>query len=253
MKEDLKWFDLKKYYGVHEFTHLDWFVHLNHRQKLFQLVESKSKNILTFGDEKKDLDKNYLNKFNLIKESPLEIDAINHGKYSSIRDATFFDLCKVVQYNPKHDNYPDLSVIAQLLGLTEISKKENEKYTPKSISYGYLFERHLLSLNLSKPDHQLLDDFKRWLLDVRKKRGKKPIRCTEKKLNMWEKNKVLPYLDLTLIAKLESIDLKQYEIGGYLFPDDDKLDITEKIRKVVKPLAEQLLKDESISTLRSQI
>ncbi len=101
-----------------------------------------------------------------------------------------------------------------------------------------------VNVDLSAPDHVLLSDFQNWLAEQRQhqacKQARPPIRFTAADMMQWSRSRVLPYLDLLLLAKAFKVRIKQHEIAERLFPDERAVDVVERVRKVTKPLAEQL-------------
>ena len=71
-------------------------------------------------------------------------------------------------------------------------------------------------------------------------------------LQRWVKLKVLSYIDLILISSYEGKTLTQNMLGRVLFPDDYDIDVTERIRQSVKPLADSLLDIHTLEAIFSQ-
>jgi len=227
---DLSWFDLEKYDGQAEFSSTDWFTQLRLRDC-----------IKAFGKKHPDLTKKYVD---LIKENPL-IKVKNHEGFNSpVRDASYIDLLIANDRNPKVRQFYNLSAeeIDEIGGSAIAPNINNECATHKPI----------LAIDLGASDEQLMLAFKRWIHEQRVNSSFKPKMLTLRDYEKWTKRKVLPYLDLTLIASFEDKKLAQHTIGGLLFPNDINVDITERIRKVVKPLADSLLEDQTLSALRVQ-
>lgn len=121
----------------------------------------------------------------------------------------------------------------------------------------------LVSVDLSAPDKLLLSEFKKWLTKARlstsktlnhSKWSKKAF--TEADFKKWSRLKVLAYIDLYICDAVFGESLTMYQIGQLLFPNTDSshaddADPSERVRKVVRPLAANLLKPESIDSLRA--
>lgn len=107
----------------------------------------------------------------------------------------------------------------------------------------------ILDLSLLATDKQLINDFKQYLKKEREISGFieggniKPGILTK-----LVRDKVLPYLDLKLWAKYNDIDISNFAMGSWLFPDSD-VDPAEKIRRGTKVTADRTLSIDFISTL----
>lgn len=106
-------------------------------------------------------------------------------------------------------------------------------------------------VDISAPDKQLLEDFKTWLKDTRELVGlsSKPQTFTPADMASWHEKRVLPYIDLTTWAKLKNINITQQQIGIVLFPDDFNISLDSRIRRTVKPLAEELMMPRTIGAI----
>ena len=110
-------------------------------------------------------------------------------------------------------------------------------------------------IDLSATDEQIMNDFSNWLEYFRKyidyPTQKKLI--TQSDFDQWIEYRVIPYLDLALIAKLEGKKITQNQIARLIFPDEYEVDIVERLRKVTKPIAQRLIKNEIQTTLSTQL
>jgi hypothetical protein len=109
-----------------------------------------------------------------------------------------------------------------------------------------------LKVSMSAPDDLLIDDFRRWLTERRKGALYVEVPATrflETDFARWTQKRVLAYLDLTLAAKCFGAKLPFHRIGSLLFSDLDDVDVGEKVRKTVVPLAEEMMTFEFIDAL----
>ncbi len=53
--------------------------------------------------------------------------------------------------------------------------------------------------------------------------------------------RILPFLDLALWQMMEGLTLPHHRVASALYPDEFDVDLTERVRKVTRPLAEQLI------------
>ncbi len=121
-----------------------------------------------------------------------------------------------------------------------------------------------VSVDLTATDEQIMNDFKIWLTEYRKfadypalqkKDSTKPLKeIGEKEFKQWRENRILPYLDLTIIEKCENKTLRKETLFKLIFPDDKScLNPEEKLKKTVKPLANWFLSSETISAIKFQL
>ncbi len=130
-----------------------------------------------------------------------------------------------------------------------------------------------ITIDLTATDEQLKSDFSRWLTEYRKtidyesyktkgykfykKKGIElyQTKFTDKDLSYWVECRLLPYIDLTLVAAVEKKTITQAEIGRLVYPytEHHSEDITQKIRKTVIPKADWLFRDETLQAIRAQI
>ena len=109
-------------------------------------------------------------------------------------------------------------------------------------------------IDIGAPDEQLIGDFKKWIADIRKQIGisSYPQNFTSADLADWHAKQVLPYIDLTIWAKLMDRNITQQEIGIVLFPDDYNISLSDRVRRTVKPLAEKLMMSSTVGAISMQ-
>lgn len=115
-----------------------------------------------------------------------------------------------------------------------------------------------VTINLSATDKQIQKDFEHWLTHYRTEiKYPSEIRLfdqTQTKLQNLFLSKVIPYLDLLLVAKIrgqKKIPLN--ELGALLFPDDPSGSAPDHVRTVIKPLADKIISKELHKTLSTQL
>jgi len=250
---DLSWFDLSKYDAVKDFDAYEWYSHLKLRQVL-QCLEFKSHDIPSYIVEI----------LREIKKQPLSIRSYDIGEWSAVTEATYMDFIWANNNNPNSkDLYDLLGFLLTNEDTGEMGKSyeisvDKDRMIESDGFYSRLEQvisndRPVLSVDLSVSDEQLTYNFTRWLKEKRVQMGNMPRRkmFRSNDFDRWEKHKILPYLDLTLIASSERKELTQNYIGKNLFPSDYDVDLTQKIRQQVKPLADLLITSEVLSVLRS--
>lgn len=103
-------------------------------------------------------------------------------------------------------------------------------------------EHAYLRVNLQAPDDVILQDFNSWLASARRRPefASSPVkRFSPAELSRWAQNRVLMYLDLTVLADFLGVEVPNHVLGAAMFPDME-VDATEKVRKTVAPLAREL-------------
>jgi hypothetical protein len=100
-----------------------------------------------------------------------------------------------------------------------------------------------LIVDLTAPDNEVIAEFKRWLVDMRNEQncGEKSI-ITQKDLDDWVSSGLLPYIDLTLWARSQNASINQHVMGEAIFPDEDSVETTDRIRRTTRPKAQALLR-----------
>ncbi|QVN18739.1 DUF6387 family protein [Burkholderia pyrrocinia] len=112
----------------------------------------------------------------------------------------------------------------------------------------------LVSVDLYASEEKLIEDFRAWLRTTREKLGVPNIKrkFTEADFERWHQNKILGYLDLTFWAHINGYRLTNEMIGSALFPDEYSVSLSERVRKVVAPLALSASSSAYIEALLSQ-
>ena len=108
-----------------------------------------------------------------------------------------------------------------------------------------------LSVNLHGSEEQLVADFRKWLNGIKRARGlDMPIKRRD--FQSWTQHCILPFLDLTNWARAYNKEITQQVLGLALFPAEFEVNLGERVRKVVSPLAQRVSATEFINSLRSQ-
>lgn len=245
---DTSWFDLRKYDAVEGFDISDWYFQLEKRQTI-QLFAKENQDLMdrVHISRWKVINNNTKKYIASIKENPV-LDVSKYKRtIQSVRDTNFFDLHMAASGNEeikKLINSPDDSFDFNKSDSLIISR-------PKSSVY---MNRAMLTIDLSATDEQLTNDFNDWLKSHRLTTNSRvrEKRFSSKDFSKWINFRILPYLDLTLIADAEDKTLTQNMLGRILFPDEYNVDLTERIRRSVKPIAEQLLEKKVLESLHIQ-
>ena len=115
-------------------------------------------------------------------------------------------------------------------------------------------DEYFVKVGLNSSDEKIIDDFAAWLAEMRKKLAmalpKRRIQDTD--LANWVKYQLLAYLDLTFWAKANNCEITNQLLGVALFPTDYEVALSDRVRKVVMPLARNVCREEFTDMLRSQ-
>ncbi|MGX5885796.1 DUF6387 family protein, partial [Burkholderia gladioli] len=111
-----------------------------------------------------------------------------------------------------------------------------------------------VKVDLFSSEEKLVDDFKRWVkltraaLDIPNLQRRFKVGDFER----WSQNRILAYLDLSFWAQINGVQLTNQAIGVALFPDEFNVNLAERVRKVVAPLALSAASPPYIEALFSQ-
>lgn len=261
-KKDLKGFDITKYDDSKNMTIADWANAISFRYMVYR----------TYSQFDKKID--YKNLMNQIFEKPINISNSSKphaygvlGSNKSIYDVTVMD---VYYYFTERINHPSMvdvknecekrDKLFELNDDVEIlsnDKKLNWKLLDSSfMSYsnektGYNDSDELLRVNMSFSDDLIINDLKRWLKEKRLNSDKFKKSFQKSDLENWSKLRVLALLDLDFYSEIYSVRFTNHLLGDLLFPDDE-VDVAEKIRKTVRPLANNLFQNDMINLLSNQ-
>ena len=98
------------------------------------------------------------------------------------------------------------------------------------------------TVNLQAPEDQLVEDFRSWLREIKAARSLSVPRkaVTPADMQRWAEFKILPYLDLTFWADLKGFEFTQQALGLALFPGEYDVNLAERIRNTVIPIANRI-------------
>lgn len=115
-------------------------------------------------------------------------------------------------------------------------------------------ENVAVNVNLHSSEDKIIRDFTNWLRKTRACLSisvpRKPVKLRE--FEEWSKYKVLPFLDLWLWSMVNGVRISHQDMGVALFPNDVDVSVSERIRKVVAPLARDVCAESFTDALRDQ-
>jgi len=113
-----------------------------------------------------------------------------------------------------------------------------------------------VNVDLTASDAQIMSDFRHWLTEYRKVAGYESCKknFTDKNLSEWVQWRLLPYIDLTLVAAIEEKEITQATAAWLIFGSDaDKVDIVDRLRRTTKPKAEWLFSDKTEAAIEVKL
>ncbi|WP_175803709.1 DUF6387 family protein [Burkholderia ambifaria] len=96
-----------------------------------------------------------------------------------------------------------------------------------------------VTVDLFASEDKLVDDFRKWIRSTRKELNipNRQRRFTGADFERWHQNRILAYLDIKFWADVNGRSLTNQALGVMLFPDEFDVNLAERVRKVVAPLA----------------
>ncbi len=112
-----------------------------------------------------------------------------------------------------------------------------------------------VKIDLHATEEKIVSEFRQWLKNIRSERG---IQAPSKRIGDsdvtdWLNYGLLPYLDLTNWAAANDKAITQQVMGVALFPDEYDVNLAERIRKVVTPMARAVANESFTDALRAQL
>jgi len=278
------WFEIQDYSAAASFKPADWHLQLNVRHFLFRFIHPDGPRwrhrfrsaandifdaiqnfpILTIDDLSDVTSKSHL--FGIGKYAPVSqitlrktMQVLSSLRYwetlAEIMDEAGFDM-EYVEEIPLED----LVDLIELRFLQQLKHPDDSILTldDTSMDYGNPPGVLAVEININYSDEEILSATKSWLKRMRSKypsHTQKTRNFTQNEFKRWANHGILPYLDLVIWSIQRGVTLRQHEIGNAIFPDETatEVDVTEKVRKTTKPLAEQLMSGDAINILEGMI
>lgn len=260
-KDDLSWFDIERYEPLKNLG-LEWWAGSLMLRYLL-LSQSQDKPNRTINE-------------NLLKVIPKMMicpvpDGENHKERVAlfangrprIWDITVLDVY-LERFSLEKEEFQDVLEIAQKWskGLDDSGKFSpcpellDSSFDDFLISRGFDHYRdQMVNVDLNATDEQLISDFTDWLAEKRKKRSsmipKKNVGT--KDVQEWIKYQVLALIDLDIFCAYTKTTIAHSTLGSLLFPDEYDVDLSERVRKVVRPMAKTLMSSSFLGALDNQM
>ena len=259
-KSDFSWFDIGKYDALKEMK-LDWWSGgLMLRAILRSMAKQQSRHT--------EIDGKMLN---MVITNPVPTDitpkyrgAILSKGFSSVYDRTSYDVFSD-RYALDNENLADIREAGErFYEQMEIEKKFlsrpkilDESFDDALTNRGFTDQNRVRQVNvdIAATDEQLILDFKEWLSKKREVTCIRPPskNLSEKDMNEWIKHRVLALIDIDIFCLYTNTTISNAVVGALLFPEEFDVDLSERIRKVVRPLARTLTAHGFIGALDNQL
>ena len=235
---DTSWFDLKKYDELSNLDLQSWYCQIRIRRMLEQLYQVDD----------------------FIEKCSSVIQRIKKAPVISIypTELNFYEPKPLYPFNTHSVQSMTAHEARQIGTLSELDDvwqdcKNNHFWGKEAATPVDSFIRDrvdFISGNADRSTHLVVD----LLTEYRKHTGIVPRKkaFTNKELSEWVIYRLLPYIDLTLLSKIEGKPITQVKKAELIF-SNEKVDIVERVRKTTKPKAEQLFKPETIHAMKAQI
>jgi hypothetical protein len=276
-KFDTSWFDLKNYDQLNELDLIGWLEQIEFRREALKVTEIRNR-LLQDDDDKEFRDHINLqiqSNIQRIKNNPLARDwpvsklwphfkdypQINEFQFDTVsvygitairhwdiaHDEEIDDVWALVRADSTESDYltdAEKKLIHRPIDM--IWKERGIKKWEDSLKY--------VTVDFSASDEQIIKDFKDWLVGYRKVTAKEVIKksFTQSDFDSRIKFGVIAYLDLVIMAKLESKKITAPKLAHLIFPDEYDVGIEGRIRDTTKTKADFLLSIEVIEAMKLQ-
>lgn len=254
-KDDLSWFDIKKYDLMRDWTLAQWIPALMLRfliQGCYRLPEAE-----------RQLD--YSRIMFMLMMAPggdnSQVGPALAKGLPNVWDVPVIDLYEQYLKLPRHldDLYSEckewLALFDSEKEVPTMPSSINKSFDKLMTERGHKTAFKLLFVNLQATDEQVVSDFQDWL--VHKRAEEKMItpstEFSERDIKEWARYQVMAYIDLDLFCRVSGQSMSLHTIGQLLFPNEYDVDLGERIRKVVRPLARKLMSSDYLSAIDEQV
>lgn len=261
----MKDFSVQKYNACSAFDCADWYINLMFRRLRFSMESTAPRHELAQAAD--NLLRNPIIPSRKLKEG----DGYTKNVFrSQVRDVTAFDLLsgnwilKTFSDYAAAPGYRDaLAVIEEeVYGEAKFDDKWRHAYEKLDVpAWKMMGDLGLdtsgevqVKVDLFASEEKLIDDFRDWIRVTRKSLNipNRQRRFTKKDFDRWHQNRILAYLDITFGAGVKNWSITNQALGVMLFPDEYDVNLAERIRKVVAPMASEASSPAYLEAMFSQ-
>ncbi len=138
--------------------------------------------------------------------------------------------------------------------VNEVARAAESRHSKWLRTISGRYDQISVTIDITAPYKVLVEDFKVWLTLAREQLSMSPPprKFTRRHFKKWSDYQILPYLDLNIWSNQEGVTITNNLMGEAIFPHEDEVDTTEKVRQTIAPLAEKLVSTEIIYSLAAQ-
>lgn len=254
-------FDIRNYDACFKFDATDWALNLNAR---YVDIFLRARGIKIDFDIWTQLASRYPSLIFSLEKPIVPRRVIQHGEErvepSHVSDESALDLLDgYFQLNARYDKYYRLKELADCLddeGREARQQLNNMAAWEMHVDCGSTVPSTVkIHVDLNSSDEKLVTDFRAWLAETRRRTG---ITVKKRKFGSsdfldWAEKRILAYLDLRIWQEKNNVRLTHHVVGTALFPDEFDVALSERVRKVIAPLAEFAIAESTITALYSQV
>jgi hypothetical protein len=285
-KEVPSWFKLENYDAAKTFTAIRWVQEIDSRlamrSALCSEIASSDPSSIDAGSRAFAVDTVDQIKTNgLISEDFLALDPVSlsskrwakmqrfakaYGKFehttASVKSMSVFDAWHMLCESNRFEEIDRALKEFRKLRFPKDMKRSAQidaKYSHPLSMIGTKFEiecDRFAVIDLEASDQQIMREFSTWLSEQRSRYYDLPVPkklFTSTDFSDWHEAGILPYFDLTTIAKIDNKKLPLHAIGDALFPNEIDVDVAERVRKVTKRKASQIFRLGTLWALDQQV
>ena len=263
------WFDLDRYHELAEFELDDWLINLTWRAAFLNWLGDQIEEFRTEIEDRFQSNQGRPLAKRRTKPYDWANDRYSRGpeshpelKTATVRSLSVLNVAQIIKWGAE-GNYEfskKLCGAAEQMDSLDWSSdfqrfmSEPFDLQERSEIMGTDFGDVKAEIDLFAPDDVIIADFPKWLGSARKVFEIPSQRMfSDAQLSKWVEFRIIPYMDLTLWAKLEKVNISYAVLGNALFPDEFDVDLPDRIRRVTKPQADRLTQSRVIEAMVRQL
>jgi hypothetical protein len=250
------WFELDAYEYVQEMSEAAWIVALLDRLELRLIIDSLDG--LSDSTTREECRSKIRSLFEDVKNRSVEqADLSLRPSKGSIPPVSMLDVNEVRLLNDSiklNRRKVDEFLLAEngqknaLIRLMALEEMQIDEFINLNVTDFPQTHRSYVHFDVAAPLAQLLEQFREVVVKQKKlyRTTTKSAGYNEVDYKKWASSQVLAFLDLTAWFRVEQQTPGDQNLGLMLFPDDVNITLNERIRKVVRPLADKLMSTTTI-------
>lgn len=254
-REDLDWFDVNKYQPAEDMTLEDWVTAFRHRTAIGCMV-----------DISPSVDDPHIAKYvSELMEHPIRslrpganaFDGLATGRPKVWDKQLFYFLTDLEIIN--HPKMSDFKSVLDLFGTEHFDEASDvlfQSVDEVSRERGLpMLPEQVVHVDLNATDERLVSDFRVWLNEKRTRLAslapKRNVSAVEMK--EWAQFCVLGCIDLDIFSRSVGGSISNATLGLLLFPNEYDVDLSERVRKVTRPMAAKVMSGAFLHSIADQV